>query len=71
MQLTARLPPGLDDRVVAREAVRQGVVVRPMSACYVAAPAVSALSLGFTGYDRPVLLAGVDRLAAVLREVGA
>jgi GntR family transcriptional regulator/MocR family aminotransferase len=69
MHLTARLRPGLDDAAVARAAAARGVVVRPLSALYVAAPPVPGLMLGFTGYDTPSLIAGVDRLAWVLRDM--
>ena len=67
MHVTACLRPGLDDAAVARAALARGIVVRPLSALYVAAPPVPALMLGFTGYDAPALRAGVDRLAAVFR----
>jgi GntR family transcriptional regulator/MocR family aminotransferase len=66
MQLMARLRPGLDDVALARAGLARGVVVRPLSRFYVAAAPMSALMLGFTGYDMPSLQAGVDRLAAVL-----
>ena len=69
MQLTARLRPGLDDVAVARAAAEGGVAVRPLSALHVAAPPVSALILGFTGYDAASLRAGVDRLAKVMRNL--
>ncbi len=67
MHLTARLPPGVSDIAVAAEGLASGVVLRPMSRLYLAAPPVSALMLGFTGFDRMQLDAGMDRLAAVLR----
>jgi len=67
MHLIARLRPGLDDAAVARVAAARGVVVRPLSTFYVAAPPAPALMLGFTGYDTPALQAGVDRLAAVFQ----
>ncbi|MEJ1979319.1 MAG: hypothetical protein WDN49_27675 [Acetobacteraceae bacterium] len=58
MHLTARLRPGLDDAAVARAGLKHGVVLRPMSPLYLAAPPVSALMLGFTGYDMPALQPG-------------
>lgn len=69
MHLTARLRPGLDDAAVAHAALARGVVVRPLSTLYVAAPPVSALMLGFTGYATPALQAGVDALAVALRDM--
>ncbi|HWK45896.1 MAG TPA: PLP-dependent aminotransferase family protein [Stellaceae bacterium] len=69
MQLMARLRPGLDDAAVARAALARGVVVRPLSALYLAAQPVSALMLGFTGYETQALQAGVDRLTAVFRDM--
>jgi GntR family transcriptional regulator/MocR family aminotransferase len=68
MHLTARLRSGLADTEVARAAAARGVVVRPLSTFHVAAPPVSALILGFTGYDPPALRAGVARLASALRD---
>jgi GntR family transcriptional regulator/MocR family aminotransferase len=69
MQLMARLRPGVDDVAVARAAAARGVTIRPLSTTYVAARPVSALMLGFTGYDIQALQAGVDRLAAVFRDL--
>jgi GntR family transcriptional regulator/MocR family aminotransferase len=69
MQMMARLRPGLDDEAVAQAAAARGVSVRPLSATYVAAAPVSALMLGFTGYDTAALQAGVDRLAGVFRDL--
>ena len=66
MHLVAKLPPGCSDVALARAALALGVVVRPLSPLYVAAPAVQAVMLGFTGYDTRELAAGVERLAAVL-----
>lgn len=66
MHVTARLRPGLDDVALARAGRDAGVVLRPMSPCYVAAPPVSALMLGFTGYDQRSMQTGIERLAAVL-----
>jgi GntR family transcriptional regulator/MocR family aminotransferase len=68
MHLTARLRHGLDDAAVAQAAAAAGVAVRPISRLYLAAPPRSALVMGFTGYDPQTLLAGVDRLAGVLRQ---
>ncbi len=69
MQLMARLKPGQSDTAVARAAAAHGVVVRPLSPLYVAAPARSALMLGFTGYDTAALDTGVERLAATFRDL--
>ncbi len=69
MNLIARLRPGLSDAAVARAAAARVVVVRPLSALYVAAEPASALMLGFTGYTTLELQAGVDRLAAALRDL--
>jgi GntR family transcriptional regulator/MocR family aminotransferase len=68
MQMMARLRPGVDDIAVARAAAARGVTIRPLSATYVAAAPVSALMLGFTGYDHAALQAGVDRLVSVFRD---
>jgi GntR family transcriptional regulator/MocR family aminotransferase len=67
MHLLARLRGGLDDIAVARAALDHGVVVRPVSNLFIAAPPISALMIGFTGYDAPALTAGASRLAAALQ----
>ncbi len=67
LHLTARLPTGMSDLAIAAEALAAGVILRPVSRLYLAAPPVSAVMLGFSGYDRAQLDTGMDRLAAVLR----
>jgi GntR family transcriptional regulator / MocR family aminotransferase len=69
MHLIARLRQGLDDAAVGRAASANGVVVRPVSPLYVAAEPTPAIMLGFTGYDTPMLVAGVDRLVAAFRSM--
>ena len=69
MQVMARLRQGLDDVAVARSALAHGVAVRPVSRLYLAAPPQPGLILGFTGFDTPALLAGVDRLGTALRDL--
>lgn len=69
MNMLAPLHPGWDDASVARAALERGVVVRPLSAFYVAAPPVSAVVLGFTGYDTITLQAGVDRLVSAFGDI--
>jgi DNA-binding transcriptional MocR family regulator len=57
----------VSDIAVAAEGLAGGVLLRPMSRLYLTAPPVSALMLGFTGFDRAQLDTGMERLAAVLR----
>jgi GntR family transcriptional regulator/MocR family aminotransferase len=66
MHLTARLPEGVRDVAVAAAGLARGVTLRPMSRLYLAAPPVSALMLGFTGYSLDALDRGVRLLGEVL-----
>jgi GntR family transcriptional regulator/MocR family aminotransferase len=62
MQLTALLPPGVDDVAVARKAAKKGVSARPLSACYLHAPARGGLILGYGGADVAAIHEAVQRL---------
>ena len=68
MQVQVLLRGGLNDTVVARSGAALGGVLRPMSRLFVAAPQVSALMPGFTGYRPAALSVGVDRLERALRQ---
>ena len=70
MHLIAHLRPGLSDVAIAKAAALRGVVVRPVSHFYVAAPPVSALMLGFTGYDLPTLHRAAEALVGVFEGCG-
>jgi GntR family transcriptional regulator/MocR family aminotransferase len=63
MQLVTYLREGLSDVAVAEAAQRHGVVVRPVSPMYLAAPPRSGLLLGFTGFGLPSLQIASERLA--------
>lgn len=67
MYLVADLRPGLSDHAVAEAARRRGLVVRPLSSMYVAAPPRQALMLGFTGFPPKALVDAARTLGAVLR----
>ncbi len=67
MQVVARLRHGLDDVAVAGVAAAHGLIVRPLSPLYIAAPPVSALLLGFTGYDAQLLQGAASRLSQVFQ----
>jgi hypothetical protein len=65
MQLAVLLPRGVGDVAVARKAAKKGVSARPLSGCYLRAPARGGLILGYGGavvaaivrpcrYSRPV-----------------
>jgi GntR family transcriptional regulator/MocR family aminotransferase len=72
MHVIGWLPAGVDDVAVSRAAAKRGVVVRPLSAHYVAVPKRSGLLLGYTSVTPAQLRDGVRVLASVLREaVGA
>jgi GntR family transcriptional regulator/MocR family aminotransferase len=47
MQLTAFLPPGLDDRDVVRLAADRGISANPLSRCYASQHRRNGLILGF------------------------
>jgi GntR family transcriptional regulator/MocR family aminotransferase len=63
MHLVAYTRRGLSDVAIERAGRQHGVVVRPMSRLYVAAPPRSALVLGFSGHPRPTIIPAVERLA--------
>ena len=62
MQLTALLPRGTDDVAVARKAAKKGVSARPLSACYLHAPARGGLILGYGGADVAAIHEAVQKL---------
>lgn len=66
MHVVLWLPPGLDDVEVARRALEAGVVVRPVSTMYSAAPARSGLMLGFGGFTPDQIDAAITKLKGVL-----
>jgi GntR family transcriptional regulator/MocR family aminotransferase len=67
MHLVALLPPRTDDRALALRAVRSGLSVAPLSACY-AGKARAGMVLGF-GSTRPrEMTAAVKRLKSLLPE---
>jgi GntR family transcriptional regulator/MocR family aminotransferase len=62
MQVAAWLPRGVDDVAVARKAAKKGVSARPLSACYLHAPARGGLILGYGGADVAAICEAVQRL---------
>lgn len=71
MRFVAYLAEGIDDREVAQEALRRGVVVRPISPLYLDGGGRSGLDIGFTGYDRKLLQIAATRLGEAVRHVAA
>lgn len=69
MRFVVRLADAIDDREVAKEALRRGVVVRPISPLYLDGEGWPGLDLGFTGFDLRSLLIAGDRLGEALRAV--
>ena len=63
MHLVAFTRRGLSDAAIERAGRQHGVVVRPMSRLYLAAPPRSALVLGFSGHSRQTIGPAVERLA--------
>jgi GntR family transcriptional regulator/MocR family aminotransferase len=66
--LLAYLPDGLADTAVEQAARRRGIATRSLSRLYRKAPPRSALVLGFTGYNRELLVSAASRLAEVVRQ---
>ena len=63
MHLVAFARRGLSDLAIERAGREHGVIVRPMSRLYLAAPPRSALVLGFSGHPRRTIVPAVERLA--------
>ncbi|MDO1527912.1 PLP-dependent aminotransferase family protein [Fulvimonas sp. R45] len=66
MQLTALLPPGVDDVALSRRAVQAGVSVRPLSPCYRGKAKRHGLILGYGSVDERAIEEGVRRLRSCL-----
>jgi GntR family transcriptional regulator/MocR family aminotransferase len=62
MQLTALLPHGVEDVVVARRAASKGISARPLSACYSGKPERGGVILGYGGVDVMAVGEAVRRL---------
>lgn len=67
MQLTALLPPGIDDVAVAKRAARQGVSARPLSSCYLTPATRGGLILGYGNVGIAEIQDGVRALKLALR----
>lgn len=68
MKLLARLRPGLSDLAVSAAAARRGLVARPVSPMFLAAPPVQGLMLGFSGHEPGALRWAARELAAALHD---
>jgi GntR family transcriptional regulator/MocR family aminotransferase len=66
MHLVARLPPGTDDRALARRAAEAGVETPPLSAFYQGAPQIPGVLLGYAGVPEPAMQRAARRLAEVV-----
>ncbi len=66
MKLLARLRPGLADSAVSAAAARRGIVARPVSPMFMAAPPVQGLMLGFSGHEPGALRWAARELAEAL-----
>jgi GntR family transcriptional regulator/MocR family aminotransferase len=67
MQVTVMLAPGLDDRKIAREALRLGVQLSPLSSHYGAGGARQGLLLGFCPFDESEIVTNIDTLHDILK----
>lgn len=68
LHLVLRLPPGVDDKRVARHANETGVACVALSVCHLEPPDRGGLILGYGGVPPPGMDAAVRRLASVLRD---
>jgi GntR family transcriptional regulator / MocR family aminotransferase len=68
MYLVAWLPPGVDDRAVARIASAAGVDTVPLSNFAARKLRRSGLVLGYTAYDAKMIHTSAQRLCAALRQ---
>lgn len=66
MHLVGWLPEGVDDRVVAQRASKQGVRALPLSANRMEAGGRGGLLLGYAGFPIPALHTAIRQLASVL-----
>ncbi|GAB3784447.1 MocR-like pyridoxine biosynthesis transcription factor PdxR [Dyella agri] len=66
MQLTALLPPDVDDVALSRRAAQVGVSVRPLSPCYRGEATLSGVILGYGSVDEHTIEEGVRRLRSCL-----
>jgi GntR family transcriptional regulator/MocR family aminotransferase len=66
MQLTALLPPSVDDVALSRRAAQAGVSVRPLSPCYRGKAKRGGLILGYGSVDECAIDEGVRRLRGCL-----
>jgi GntR family transcriptional regulator/MocR family aminotransferase len=62
MHLSAFLPPGVSDAVIARNAASRGVSTMPLSACYSNLPSRGGLILGYGGANEHQIRDGVRKL---------
>ena len=67
LNVLAWLPPGVDDREIARLAADAGIEVMPLAPFAQLPTARGALILGFGGYDEATLRAAAARLGEVVR----
>jgi GntR family transcriptional regulator/MocR family aminotransferase len=68
MQLVAYLRDGASDRRIAAAAQHAGLIARPLSPLYLAAPPRQGLVLGYSGFDEHQLRAAAARLGRVVRD---
>jgi GntR family transcriptional regulator/MocR family aminotransferase len=67
LHLILALPDTVDDEVVVRDALREGVVTRPLSTYYLdRAQARSGLLLGYAGVTPDEIRPAFDKLARVI-----
>jgi GntR family transcriptional regulator / MocR family aminotransferase len=67
MHFVGWLPSGTDDAAIAREALKVGLQVMPVSAFAIHTLSRPGLLLGFAGFSKPVIRKGISELARVVK----
>ena len=62
MHLVMLLPAGINDVVVSKRAAQRGVSAMPLSSCYLRAPDMRGLILGYGGTNQRQIQEGVSKL---------
>ncbi|MDF3812440.1 MULTISPECIES: PLP-dependent aminotransferase family protein [Rhodopseudomonas] len=68
IQLAIHFKQAISDVAVARQALAQGIVVKPVSQLYLQAQPRQGLLLGYAGFDLHRLRSSAERLALIVRE---
>ncbi|MCG8383089.1 MAG: PLP-dependent aminotransferase family protein [Gammaproteobacteria bacterium] len=67
MHLTAYAKTPLDDQAIAAQAAQIGLQLRPLSSYFIGPDQQSGFVLGYAGFDKDELIAGVEQLRQLLK----